>query len=69
MAAPNMTVTSLGQQNLTGSTTATFLKVFSGEVLTAFQETTKFLSRHSVRSITSGKSAQFPTQLIGSLAQ
>ena len=55
MAAPNMTPTSLGQQNLAGSTTATFLKVFSGEVLTAFMETTKFLSRHSVRSIASGK--------------
>lgn len=39
---------------------ALFLKVFGGEVLTAFARTSVTTSRHMVRSITSGKSAQFP---------
>ena len=38
-----------------------FLKVFSGEVLTAFARNNIFNEQlHSVRTITSGKSAQFP---------
>jgi hypothetical protein len=40
---------------------ALFLKVFSGEVLTAFQENNVFMPLHSVRTISSGKSAQFPS--------
>lgn len=39
---------------------ALFLKVFSGEVLSTFQESNKFMDKHMVRTITSGKSAQFP---------
>ena len=39
---------------------ALFLKVFGGEVLTAFARTSVTASRHMVRSISSGKSAQFP---------
>lgn len=39
---------------------ALFLKVFGGEVLTAFARTSVTTSRHMVRSIASGKSAQFP---------
>jgi hypothetical protein len=40
---------------------ALFLKVFSGEVLTAFARNNIFNEQlHSVRTITSGKSAQFP---------
>ncbi|MBU4566999.1 MAG: hypothetical protein KKE29_19960 [Proteobacteria bacterium] len=39
---------------------ALFLKVFAGEVLTAFDETNVMLPLHRVRQITSGKSAQFP---------
>ena len=40
---------------------ALFLKVFSGEVLTAFTRNNIFNEQlHSVRTITSGKSAQFP---------
>lgn len=39
---------------------ALFLKVFGGEVLTAFTRTSVTTSRHIVRSISSGKSAQFP---------
>lgn len=37
-----------------------FLKVFGGEVLTAFQQKITTLDKHKVRQITSGKSAQFP---------
>ncbi len=36
-----------------------FLKVFSGEVLTAFDEMNKFADMHMVRTISSGKSASF----------
>lgn len=39
---------------------ALFLKVFAGEVLTAFEETNVFKPLHLVRTITSGKSASFP---------
>jgi len=53
------TLTRLGQQNNTGLTDALFLKVY-GEVLAAFQRTTKFMDRTFTRSIASGKSAQFP---------
>lgn len=56
----NATVSRLGQQDGAGSATALFLKVYAGEVLTAFAETNVFIARHMVRSISSGKSAQFP---------
>lgn len=39
---------------------ALFLKVFSGEVLTAFTRTSKTMGKHITRSISNGKSAQFP---------
>lgn len=39
---------------------AMFLKVFSGEVLQAFETSTVMKPLHTVRTITSGKSAQFP---------
>lgn len=39
---------------------ALFLKVFSGEVLSTFQETNLFMDKHMVRTISHGKSAQFP---------
>jgi hypothetical protein len=44
-----------------GDAKALFLKVFGGEVLTAFEETNVMMPRHTVRTIASGKSAQFPT--------
>ena len=54
----------LGQADLTGGSyandNALFLKVFSGEVLTAFAQQTVMMPRHFVRTISSGKSAQFP---------
>jgi len=58
----NATASRLGLVNNTGTCyDALFLKTFSGEVLTAFAENNIFNeSMHSVRTIASGKSAQFP---------
>jgi len=58
----NATVSRLGLVNNSGTSyDALFLKVFSGEVLTAFARNNIFNEAlHSVRTITSGKSAQFP---------
>ena len=55
-------VSRLGLVNNTGTSfDALFLKVFSGEVLTAFAENNIFNeSMHTVRTIANGKSAQFP---------
>lgn len=54
MAAP-------GQLNGTGLTDAQFLKIFSGEVLKAFDEHNIMKGLHRERTITHGKSASFPT--------
>lgn len=56
----NSNPTRLGQANTAGDTLALFLKVFSGEVMTAFEINTVFLNRHMRRPISNGKSAQFP---------
>ena len=57
----NFTASRLGLVNATGTATdALFLKVFAGEVLSAFRKATVFESLHTVRTIQSGKSAQFP---------
>ena len=56
----NATVLRIGQVNGSGATDALFLKVFGGEVLTAFEETNVVMDKHMVRSISAGKSAQFP---------
>lgn len=53
-------VSRLGQQNQAGDQKALFLKVFSGEVLTSFEKKNVTMGRHQVRTITNGKSAQFP---------
>lgn len=37
-----------------------FLKIFGGEVLTAFTEKTIMMDKHNVRTIANGKSAAFP---------
>jgi hypothetical protein len=60
MAAPDMTVASPGQINSSGDNRALYLKMYAGEVLGAFAETNVAMSRTTVRSISSGKSAQFP---------
>lgn len=57
----NATPSRFGQINSLGDATALFLKVFSGEVLTAFEEANVALALTQVRTIQSGKSAQFPT--------
>lgn len=56
----NANVSRLGQINAAGDPQALFLKVFSGEVLTSFKRQSAFRPRHTVRTIASGKSAQFP---------
>lgn len=66
MAAPDSTVSRLGQANVSGDVLALFLKVFGGEVLTMFARTAVFTDKHFVRQIASGKSAQFP--MIGKAA-
>lgn len=50
----------LGQVNSAGSDSALFLKLFAGEVLTAFDEACVTQDKHKVRNISSGKSATFP---------
>ncbi|WP_203978834.1 hypothetical protein [Geobacter sp. SVR] len=60
MAAGDFTPSRLGQQNATGDALANFLKVFAGEILTAFEIANIMLNRHHIRTIQSGKSAQFP---------
>lgn len=49
-----------GQINGAGAADALFLKVFPGEILTAFNANNVMMPLHTVRSIASGKSAQFP---------
>lgn len=56
----NATVLNIGQINGAGSTTALFLKVFGGEVLSAFEEGNVVMDKHTIKQISSGKSAQFP---------
>lgn len=48
-----------GQNLSAGDSNALFMKVFSGEVLTAFARNTVMMSRHQVRTIDHGKSASF----------
>jgi len=53
----NATVSNLGQANTSGDTQALFLKVFAGEVLTAYEEACVTSDKHTVRAISSGESA------------
>ncbi len=50
----------IGQINLAGDPDALFLKIFAGEILATFERLNIMLDKHLVRSITEGKSAQFP---------
>jgi len=56
----DITPSRLGMINGTGADDALFLKQFSGEVLTSFAEVNVMMERHYVRTISQGKSAQFP---------
>lgn len=49
-----------GQLNGEGDRLAGMMKVFSGEVLTAFEQATVTMDKHQVRTISNGKSASFP---------
>lgn len=60
MATLNETgISNPGQQFSNSDREALFMKVFSGEVLTAFARNTVMMSRHQVRTIDHGKSASF----------
>lgn len=54
------TTLQFGQINGAGARDALFLKVYGGEVLSAFEINCVTLDKHMVRTIASGKSAQFP---------
>lgn len=60
MALPHQNPSRLGQFNAAGDDRELFLKLYAGEVLTAYQEKNVFMDLHRVRTISKGKSAQFP---------
>ncbi|MEJ5084943.1 MULTISPECIES: capsid protein [Brucella] len=53
-------VSRLGQANGAGDVKANFVKVATGEIMTAFTQTAEFTDKQLVRSIKEGKSASFP---------
>lgn len=55
----NLILSRPGQQNKSGDTEALFMKVFTGEVMTAFAEVNIMKDLHRVRTIDHGKSASF----------
>lgn len=56
----DLNVSRTGQINLAGDVDALNLKIFSGEVLTAYNVACVYQDKHMIREIASGKSAQFP---------
>ena len=60
MANGDTTPSRAGQINSAGDANALFLKKFAGEILTTFEESNVFKPLHTIRTIESGKSAQFP---------
>jgi hypothetical protein len=66
MANGNTSPSRVGQINSANSTDALFLKKFSGEILQTFEESNVFKPLHTIRTIESGKSAQFPVTGIAS---
>jgi len=58
--AGEMTVTHPGQIDGAGADDALFLKQYSGEILTAFEDTNVMQDLHIVREIMKGKVTQFP---------
>ena len=57
---PSRLGASMGTTGTYAQDNALFLKVFGNEVLTAFEEANVMKELHTVRTISSGKSAQFP---------
>lgn len=66
MAYMETSVSRLGQQNNTGDANTLFLKQFAGEVMATFETENVMMPLHMVRSISSGKTAQFPTTGVAS---
>ena len=66
MANGDTSPSRVGQINSAGSVDALFLKKFSGEILQTFEESNVFKPLHTVRTIESGKSAQFPVTGVAS---
>jgi hypothetical protein len=66
MANGDTSPSRVGQVNSAGDTDALFLKKFSGEILQTFEESNVFKPLHTIRTIESGKSAQFPVTGIAS---
>lgn len=60
MALPDYAPSRLGQFNAAGDDRELFLKLFAGEVLTAFEHTNIGMPLHRNRTISKGKSASFP---------
>ena len=58
----------LDENNTGAGNDALFLKKFSGEILQTFEESNIFKPLHTIRTIDSGKSAQFPVTGIASAA-
>ena len=56
----DVTVAAPGQLGGAGDRLAGMYKVFAGEVLTAFKQSTVTMDKHIVRTIQNGKSAAFP---------
>lgn len=54
------TISNPGQNLSAGARDALFMKMFAGEVLTAFTRTSVMMDKHMVRTIPHGKSAAFP---------
>lgn len=59
MADTDLIMSRPGQVNKSGDIDAMFMKVFSGEVMTAFAETNVMKDLHRIRTIDHGKSASF----------
>lgn len=55
----NLTLSYPGQANLTGAVDANFMKIFTGEVMTAFDEVNIMKDLHRMRTIDHGKTASF----------
>ena len=54
------TISNPGQNLSAGDRDALFMKMFAGEVLTAFARNSVMMDKHMVRTIPHGKSASFP---------
>ena len=59
---PAYTVSFQGQNNLSGDVRDLFLKLYAGEVLTAFEEKKVIMDKVRTRTISKGKSASFPIE-------